>query len=161
MFDSDKILSNNMLLGQAVVLKGQELTINLIVFKMSDFNMILGMDFLSKYRVEIYCKKKKVKFNIENWNKNSFGEGRLRNLMINSVEAHKMLNKGYIEYLAHLINIFDSKVTLSMKGISVVCEFLDVFSDNLPMLALEREITFNIELAPRTTTISKAPYRMA
>lgn len=40
-------------------------------------------------------------------------------------------------------------------------EFLDVFPDNLPGLALEREVKFHIELASGITPISKAPYRMA
>ena len=43
----------------------------------------------------------------------------------------------------------------------VVIEFPDVFPDDLPRLPLDREIDFQIELAPRTKPISRAPYRMA
>ena len=43
----------------------------------------------------------------------------------------------------------------------VVCEFLDIFSEDLPRLPPVREIEFSIEIMPGTAPISKAPYRMA
>lgn len=43
-----------------VSLGGQEMVMNQIVMNMSDFDMILNMDFLSRYGVEIDHKKKKV-----------------------------------------------------------------------------------------------------
>lgn len=36
------------------------MVLNLIIMDMPDFDMILGMDFLSIYKVEIDSKKKKV-----------------------------------------------------------------------------------------------------
>lgn len=60
MLYKDKVLSNQMLLYERVVLKGWELVVDLIVFNMLDFDVILGIDFLSKYGAEISCKKKKV-----------------------------------------------------------------------------------------------------
>ena len=50
---------------------------------------------------------------------------------------------------------------MRLEGIPVVREFLDVFLDDLPGLPLEREIDFQIELAPRTEPISRASYKMA
>ena len=43
----------------------------------------------------------------------------------------------------------------------MVCEFLDVFQENLPGLPPPREIQFVIELAPGTEPMSRAPYRLA
>ena len=43
----------------------------------------------------------------------------------------------------------------------VVCEFLDIFPEDLPELPPVREIEFSIEIMPGTAPISKAPYRMA
>lgn len=40
--------------------------VDLIVFKVLDFNMILGMDFLGGYKVKIYYRKKKVQFSLDN-----------------------------------------------------------------------------------------------
>ena len=48
-----------------------------------------------------------------------------------------------------------------MEDIPVVREFLDVFPEDLPCIPPDREIDFQIELAPGTEPISKAPYRMA
>ena len=58
-------------------------------------------------------------------------------------------------------------VTTSMGGkaklfeILVVCEFPDVFLDDLPSLLPQWEIDFAVDLVPVTQPISKAPYRMA
>ncbi|WMV07684.1 hypothetical protein MTR67_001069, partial [Solanum verrucosum] len=45
--------------------------------------------------------------------------------------------------------------------IPVVCDFPEVFRENLPGLPLEREVEFPIELIPGSTLISITPYRMA
>jgi hypothetical protein len=42
----------------------------------------------------------------------------------------------------------------------VVCEFSNVFPDNLPGLPLDRDVEFKIELIPGTALIFKRPYRM-
>ena len=47
------------------------------------------------------------------------------------------------------------------KETSLVCEFLDVFHEDLHGLPPRREIEFVIELAPGTEPVSRAPYRMA
>jgi hypothetical protein len=47
-----------------------------------------------------------------------------------------------------------------VKKIRVVCEYVDVFPDELPGMPPDRDIEFAIELQPGTTPISKRPYRM-
>jgi hypothetical protein len=42
----------------------------------------------------------------------------------------------------------------------VVCEYADVFPDELPGMPPDRDIEFAIELQPGTTPISKRPYQM-
>jgi hypothetical protein len=46
------------------------------------------------------------------------------------------------------------------KKIPVVCEYADVFPDELLGMPPDRDIEFAIELQPGTTPISKRPYRM-
>jgi hypothetical protein len=41
-----------------------------------------------------------------------------------------------------------------------VCEYLDVFQEELPGMPPDRDIKFSIELLPGITPISKRPYRM-
>jgi hypothetical protein len=48
-----------------------------------------------------------------------------------------------------------------LEDIYVVCEFLDVFPNDLPGMPPGRAIEFKIELQPGTTPISKAPYKMS
>jgi hypothetical protein len=50
--------------------------------------------------------------------------------------------------------------TTLLAKIPVVCEFPDVFSDELPSLPPDREVEFTIELIPGTPPISRRPYRM-
>jgi hypothetical protein len=47
-----------------------------------------------------------------------------------------------------------------IQDIPVVCEFLDVFSEDLPGLLPERDVEFVIKLKPGTTPISRRSYRM-
>jgi hypothetical protein len=49
---------------------------------------------------------------------------------------------------------------LPLKKIPVVCEYADVFPDELTGMPPDRDIEFAIELQPGTTPISKRPYRM-
>ncbi|XP_066396398.1 uncharacterized protein [Miscanthus floridulus] len=48
-----------------------------------------------------------------------------------------------------------------LTSIPVVCEFSDVFPEDLPRLPPDREVEFSIELEPGTACISICPYRMA
>jgi hypothetical protein len=47
-----------------------------------------------------------------------------------------------------------------VEKILVVCEYPDVFPDELPGMPPDRDIEFAIELQPGTAPISKRPYRM-
>jgi hypothetical protein len=49
---------------------------------------------------------------------------------------------------------------IKLKDIPIVCEYPDVFPDDLPGMPPDRDIEFVIELQPVTAPISKRPYRM-
>jgi hypothetical protein len=51
-------------------------------------------------------------------------------------------------------------IELPLKKILVVCEYADVFPDELPGMPPDRDIVFAIELQPGTSRISKRPYLM-
>ena len=48
-----------------------------------------------------------------------------------------------------------------MESISIVKYFPVVFPEELPSIPPKREVDLFIEILPRTTPISKAPYRIA
>jgi hypothetical protein len=47
-----------------------------------------------------------------------------------------------------------------LENIKVVCEYPDVFLEELPGMPADHDIEFSIELLTRTAPISKRPYRM-
>jgi hypothetical protein len=49
---------------------------------------------------------------------------------------------------------------IKLKDIPIVCEYSDVFPDDLPGMPPDRDIKFIIELQPGTAPISKRSYRM-
>ncbi|XP_060974152.1 uncharacterized protein LOC133039308 [Cannabis sativa] len=59
------VISRNWLRGIPVRIDGRELFVDLIVLDLFDFDVILGMDFLTKYGASIDCKQKKVVFTPE------------------------------------------------------------------------------------------------
>ena len=51
-------------------------------------------------------------------------------------------------------------IVQEIQDIHVVCEFPDVFPEDLPGLPPERDVEFVIELKPGTAPISRRSYRM-
>ena len=71
--------------------------------------------------------------------------------------------KGFLVQLPRDISIHNTaNATLAkaIKDLPVVCEFPDVFPDDLPGLPPDREVEFKIELIPGMAPISRRPYRM-
>ena len=54
-----------------------------------------------------------------------------------------------------------AKAAPDLTSIPVVCEFPDVFPEDLPGLPPGREVEFSIELESGTAPIFRRPYRMA
>ena len=79
--------------------------------------------------------------------------------LISVMQANKMLRKACQGYLVYAIESANSEMQLAK--VPMVNEFFDVFPEDLPGLPPDREIEFEIELAPGTEPISIAPYRMA
>lgn len=65
------------------------MVVDLSVFDMPNFDIILGMDFSSRYGAEIDYRKKKVQFHLDNGEEFTFGEGCVMNIIIGSVKARK------------------------------------------------------------------------
>jgi hypothetical protein len=59
-----------------------------------------------------------------------------------------------------LISVTCAIKVIPIHQILIVCEFSDVFPDELHGLPPDRDIEFEIELIPGTSPISRRPYRM-
>jgi hypothetical protein len=66
----------------------------------------------------------------------------------------------YLPPTSHKGSCVSAAITTQLEDIPVVCEYMDVFPDELPGLPPDREVEFVIELQPGTTPISKSSYRM-
>ena len=89
------------------------------------------------------------------------GQGRDRDPTIISFQrAQRLLSRGCEVWLASVVDTTERR-RLELAEIPVVCEFADVFPDEVPGLPPDREIAFGIDLVPDTIPISRAPYRMA
>ena len=94
---------------------------------MSDFDVILGMDWLSNHCASMDCFTKKIVFKKPGYPEFEFeGDRRvLPTCVISAIEAKKLLHKGCEAYLAHVINKSSLEVTL--HDVPIVCEFPDFF----------------------------------
>ncbi|GJR76093.1 putative reverse transcriptase domain-containing protein [Tanacetum coccineum] len=133
---------------------------NLLPLKMSDFNIILGMDWLTEHRATIDCHSKHVIFGDLNNPEFVYHSSRPGKpfKIISALKARTLISHGCEGFLA---SIKDTSLDgPRLESHPVVQNFPDVFPDELPGLPPEREVEFMIELIPGAQPISKAPYRM-
>uniref|UniRef100_A0A392QGY8 Cellular nucleic acid-binding protein n=2 Tax=Trifolium medium TaxID=97028 RepID=A0A392QGY8_9FABA len=78
-----------------------------------------------------------------------------------------MSGKEVAESLKEHAEMFVMFATLKLEGgvkmeeLPIVCEFPDVFPEDVSDVPPEREVEFTIDLVPGTSPISMAPYRMS
>jgi hypothetical protein len=122
----------------SITIRGVDFPSNLILLDSKCIDIILGMDWLSKYDGVIQCARKTVKLTKKDGT---------------SVEFVVMVQLGP-----------DSKLNqtkaIALEDIRVVQDYPDVFPEELLGMPPDRDIEFLIELLPGTPPISKRPYRM-
>ncbi|GAV90822.1 RVP_2 domain-containing protein [Cephalotus follicularis] len=134
---------------------------DLIVLPIHDFDVILGIDWLSAYRTYMDSYNKTVDFFLPNGTTIQFkGNKGFSTPIISFIRASRYLEKGCEGFLAHVVDNRKEKGKI-MEGVLVVNELPDVFPANLVSLPPRRNLEFVIDLVPGTGPISKAPYRMA
>ena len=79
--------------------------------------------------------------------------------VISAMQTRRFIRKGYEVFLALILE--SKRGQVDVEKIPIVREFLDVFPEVLTGIPLEREVDLSIEIVPRTTLVSRAPYRMA
>jgi hypothetical protein len=124
--------------------KGIEFPANLIVMGTQGIDVILGINWLDKYRAVITCDKRTIKL------MSPLGEEVVTELV------PPELRKGSCHQMA-----IDSSEADPLEVIKVVSEFSDVFPKDLPGMPLERKVEFATKLLPGTAPILKRAYRVS
>ena len=133
-----------------VVLSGYETWVDLILLEMLDFDVILGLDWLSPHHALLDCYAKTVTLAISGippvvWRGTS---GSYPDLVISHIRAHRLIDRGCSSYLSFIRDV--GAESPAMDSIPVVQEFPDVFPEDLPGVPPVREIDFSIDLEPGT-----------
>ena len=124
---------------------------------MSEFDVILGMDWLTVYRVVIDYERRRVTAYTQDGTRVVLQGGK-HDIFPQTVYESKCQGQ-LAGWLASLT--LEDEVRPDLDLPRVVCEYVDVFPDELPGLPPHRDVDFGIELHPGTTTISMTPHRMA
>ncbi|KAK6151942.1 hypothetical protein DH2020_014577 [Rehmannia glutinosa] len=105
---------------------------DLILLPISEYDVILGMNWLSAHHAQMDSLPMK---------------------------ARKAITKGAQGYLAFVIN--KPKVETQINQVPIVSEYMGVFPQELTIVPPDREVEFTIEVLPGTAPIARMPYRMA
>ncbi|XP_043714535.1 uncharacterized protein LOC122662895 [Telopea speciosissima] len=146
----------------AVTIAGRDMNAHLIQLDMTDFDVILGIDWLAAYKANVLCAERKIVFQprgekgfIFVGDKNK----KPKKMVISALKMKKLLDNGCQGYL---VSVKDTRTQVRpISEIPIVEEFPDVFPDALISPPPPRENEFVIDLVPGAAPLSKAPYRMA
>ena len=154
-------LINRFLSGCGVCIEDAILLVDLVELEILEFDVILGMDWLSAHHAVLDCFNKVVTLSISGKLVIRYQGDRsaISPCLISTLTARKLLAKGCQRILAYVL---DTKIkVLDLGEIPVIKDFLDVFPEKLPRLPLDREIEFGIDVPLGTQLISIPPYRIA
>jgi hypothetical protein len=142
-------------------IEGAELRADPMPLALDDFDLILGMDWLSRHRARVDCLTKTVNLQDVSGKRVVFrGERRvISNSMISVMTAGKLIKKGCPTWLSHVREL--KKGSIELTNIPIVKEFPNVFLKELPGLPPIKEIEVSIETLPGVNPIAQSLYRMA
>ncbi|GJX84988.1 putative reverse transcriptase domain-containing protein [Tanacetum coccineum] len=132
------------------------------------FDVIIGMDWLTKYHGVIICDEKivRVPFRREmlffQGNGNHQREESRLNI-ISCTKEQEYLSKGCDVFLAHIATkqAKDKSEGKRLEEVPIVRDFPEVFPEDLPGIPPARQVEFQIDLVPGAAPVVQAPYRLA
>ena len=144
--------------GYELEISGTLLTVDLRIMDMSEFDVILGMDWLTAYRVVIDCESRRVTAYMQDGTRVVF-QGDKHDILPQIVYKSKC--QGQLACSLASLTLEDEEIP-DLDLPRVVCLYVDVFFlDELPGLPPQRVVDFGIELHPGTSPISMTSHRMA
>jgi hypothetical protein len=122
-----------------VTLAEQDFPTNMIVLKGQDKDVILGMNWFAQHKAILNTDLRSIRL---------------------SYDQEEVLLPTPIATTAKPFGRVYEAIIPEIQDIPVVCEFPDVFPEDLPGLPPERDVEFVIELKPGTAPVSRRSYRM-
>ncbi|XP_070018128.1 uncharacterized protein [Nicotiana sylvestris] len=153
----DAIIVDHVYRSCIVTTGGLETRFDLVLLSKVDFNVILGMDWLSPCHAVLDCHTKTVTLampelpHIE-W---QVSLDYVSSRVISYLKAYWMVGKGCLSYLASVKDVGANTPTIDF--VSVVQDFSDVFPTDMPGMPPDRDI----DLVSGTHLISIPLYRMS
>nr|GEW35737.1 putative reverse transcriptase domain-containing protein [Tanacetum cinerariifolium] len=131
-----------------------------VVTELGGFDIIIGMDWLSRYDAAILYGEKKVRIPLEGKTlviKGNRNNSRLK--IVSCVKARKYIKNGCELFLAQVTK---QELKLNrLEYVPVIQDFPEVFPEELPGLSPPRQVEFCIDLIPGATLVARAPCRLA
>ncbi|XP_073119723.1 uncharacterized protein [Henckelia pumila] len=128
----EELSTRNIVKNIELLLQGQPVSADLIVLPMPEFDLILGMDWMTKNAVVIDFQQRSV----------------------------MLVHDGCEAFLAS-VSLTELPARPDISDVDIVRDFEDVFPGDVAGIPPDREVEFSIDLVPDTVPISKAPYRLA
>ncbi|XP_070003013.1 uncharacterized protein [Nicotiana sylvestris] len=144
-----------------VVISGFETRADLLLLNSVDFDIILGINWLSPHYAILDCYAKRVMLAMPRllrleWRGTLYY---IPSRVISFLKAQRTVEK---RCAMHLVYVRDVNIdTPTVELVPVVRDFPDVFPSDLPGMLPDRDIDFGIDLLLDTQPISIPPYRMA
>nr|GEU67297.1 putative reverse transcriptase domain-containing protein [Tanacetum cinerariifolium] len=145
--DRKVVSTNSVLRGCTLNLLDHLFDIDLMPIELGTFDVIVGMDWLVEHDALIVCGKKEVYVPYKNKTlvvKSDSNVSRLK--VISCIKARKYIERGSKLFIAQVTEKEPAKKQL--QDVPVICNFLEVFPDDLPGLPHPRQVEFKIELIP-------------
>ncbi|GJS61748.1 putative reverse transcriptase domain-containing protein [Tanacetum coccineum] len=171
----DVELADGKIIGVNTIIRGCTLNfmnhpfnIDLMPVPLCSFDVIIGMDWLTKYHGVIICDEKivRVPFGKEMLifqgdGSNPRKESRLN--IISCSKAQEYLLKGCDVFLAYITTkeAKDKSEEKRLEDVPIVRDFLEVFPEDFPGISPARQVEFQIDLVPGAAPVALVPYRLA
>jgi hypothetical protein len=134
----EKITSNQMVRSVPIQLGSKVIKTDLVLLNLEGIDVILGTNWMTEHKVLLDISSRVIEIN----------------------SPHQGATTLYLPQQEYLYSCTYAITDIKVKDIPVVCEYPDVFPDDLPGMPPDGDIDFIIELQPGTAPISKRPYRM-
>nr|KAJ0216260.1 hypothetical protein LSAT_V11C300142470 [Lactuca sativa] len=145
----------------SIEIEGSIVPLKLLPTGLGDFDVVIGMDWLSENQAIIDCENRTVQvWVLGKGMVKIYGDRRVKDsILISVTKATRYLKKGCQSYWAYVLDAKQDKPEIA--HIPVLREFQDAFPNDLTNLSPDRQVEFRIDLTPGVAPIAHAPYRLA